>query len=132
MYLVDTSVWISYFREEGTGASARFGEILDRGIPYGITGIIYQEVLQGAESPSDFEQLAEYMGTQRFYHPEDPIESYRQAALLYFRCRRVGVTVRSSVDCLIARLAIEHRLLLLHGDKDYENMERVIPELELA
>lgn len=72
------------------------------------------------------------MSTQRFYHPWDPVDSYKEAALLYFRCRRGGVTVRSAIDCLIARIAIEHDLFLLHNDTDFENIARIIPELTLA
>lgn len=80
----------------------------------------------------DFERLAEYLGTQRFYEPLDAVESYREAARLYFRCRGSGVAVRSTVGCLIACTAIEHGLVLLHSDRDYEHMARVIPELKTA
>lgn len=79
-----------------------------------------------------FGYLAEYLRSQTFYHPRDPVDSYREAALIYFRCRRAGITVRSAVDCLIARVAIEHELALLHDDSDFDNMVRVIPELTLA
>lgn len=102
------------------------------GTPFGLTSIVYQEVLQGAATGSDFERLDEYLCTQRFYEPRDAVESYQEAARLYFRCRGSGVTVRSTVDCLIARTAIEHDLVLLHSDRDYENMARVIPELKTA
>ena len=76
--------------------------------------------------------MSEYLGSQPFYHPRDPVESYREAALIYFRCRRAGVTVRSAIDCLIARIAIEHEVIVLHDDRDFENMAGVIPELILA
>lgn len=132
MYLVDTSVWVDYLREKDTEGTRLFSEVLDRGYPFGITPEIYQEVLQGASSKDDFEQLAEYLGTQRFYLPEGAVESYREAARIYFRCRRVGVTVRSTVDCIIARILIEKNLVLLHNDGDFLNMARVIPELRLA
>jgi predicted nucleic acid-binding protein len=132
LYLVDTSVWIGYMREEQNEAIRRFGEIAERGHPFGITGVIHQEVLQGAASRAKFDYLAEYLGSQTFYHPQDPVESHREAALIYFRCWRAGVTVRSAVDCLIARVAIEHDLILLHDDRDFENMAGVIPELTLA
>lgn len=102
------------------------------GTPFGLTSIVYQEVLQGAATGRDFERLDEHLCTQRFYEPRDVVESYRDAARLYFRCRESGVTVRSTVDCLIARTAIEHDLVLLHSDRDYENMARVIPELKTA
>ena len=132
MYLVDTSAWVDYLRERDTEAAGLLVEVLERGIPFGIAAVVYQEVLQGADSPGDFEMLVEYLGTQRFYQPRDQIDSYREAALLYFRCRRAGVTVRSTVDCLIAQLALEQELFLLHNDRDFENMARVIPELKLA
>jgi hypothetical protein len=57
----------------------------------------------------------------------DPVESFAQAAKIYFQCRRKGITVRSTIDCLIAQTAIEHNLLLLHDDRDYEGIASVIP-----
>ena len=94
--------------------------------------MIYHEVLQGVSSREEFDRLSEYLGSQTFYHPREPVESHREAALIYFRCRRAGVTVRSALDCLIARIAIEHDLTLLHADRDFESMAGVIPELTLA
>lgn len=132
MYLVDTSVWIGYLRERESEAVTRFVDVLDLGLPFGITGVVYGEVLQGARTPMDFERLKEYLSTQRFYHPRDPILSYEEAARLYYRCRRGGVTVRSTIDCLIARVAIEHDVTLLHDDGDFVNMGRVVTELKLA
>ena len=132
MYLVDTSVWIDYLREGESEAVERFVDVLDIGLPFGITGVIYGEVLQGAATLADFEQLKEYMSTQRFYHLQDPVMGYEEAARLYHRCRRVGVTVRSTIDCVIARVAIEHDLSLLHDDRDFDYMSRVVTELKLA
>lgn len=85
-------------RESETEGATRFGKALDRNIPFGITGVIYQEVLQGAATGADFERLAEYLGTQRFYEPRDPLESYREAARLYFHRRSSGLPcVRRSI-----------------------------------
>ncbi len=98
----------------------------------GLTGSIYQEVLQGVASKHEFERVSEYLGSQTFYHPVDPVQSYREAALIYFRCRRAGVTIRSAIDCLIARVAVEHGLMLLHDDRDFERMAEVVPDLTLA
>jgi predicted nucleic acid-binding protein len=119
-------------RDQDNEATRRLAEIEESGRPSGITGVIHQEVLQGAASRAKFDYLSEFMGSQRFYHPRDPIESHREAALIYFRCRRAGVTIRSSTDCLIARVAIEHDLFLLHDDRDFEEMAKVVPELMLA
>jgi predicted nucleic acid-binding protein len=132
LYLVDTSVWIGYMRDEENGATKRLAELEVRRHPFGITGVIHQEVLQGAASRAKFDYLAEYIASQTFYHPVDPVESYKEAALIYFRCRRAGVTIRSATDCLIARIAIEHGLVLLHDDRDFEKIAGVVPDLALA
>lgn len=132
MYLVDTSVWLDFFREKANPAMAHFEAILNENLPFGITGLIYQEVLQGAGSKKDFLKLQRYLGSQKFYHPLDPIVTYRHAADLYFRCRRAGVTIRSAMDCLIAQIAIDHNLQLIHNDRDFTNMADVVRELKLA
>ena len=51
---------------------------------------------------------------------------------MYFDCRRAGITIRSAADCLIARVAVEHELMLLHDDRDFEKMAEVVPDLALA
>lgn len=132
MYLIDTSVWISYLREQNNSAVKNLISLLDDGVSFGITSVIYQEILQGAFSQKDLERLIEYFSTQRFFHPKDSILSYQAAAKLYFTCRRKGITLRSTIDCLIAQVAIENNLLLLHNDKDFENISLVTPELRLA
>lgn len=131
MILVDTSVWIDYLRQRKTPATRALEEIMEGGYPFGLSGIIYQEILQGAASPEDFDRLAEYFGSQRFYHPADPVESYAAAGELYCRCRREGVTIRSTIVCLIVQIAIEHDLSLLQSDRDYVAIQTVIPDLRL-
>jgi predicted nucleic acid-binding protein len=131
MFLVDTSVWIGYLRQSYRQPVRWFEEILDRDLPFGITGAVFHEVLQGADSEASFKKLREFLGSQRFYHPVDPVESHAEAAAIYFRCRRAGVTVRSTIDCWIARIAIENDLLLLHDDRDFDFIASVVPELHL-
>ena len=87
--------------------------------------MIYQEVLQGAKSEKEYAGLKKYLSSQRFFHPKDPIKTYAKAAGIYFRCRKKGITVRSTVDCMIAQIAIESELLLLHNDRDFEAMAAV-------
>ncbi|MDQ3302918.1 MAG: PIN domain-containing protein [Actinomycetota bacterium] len=129
---MDSSVWIGYLGGERTEVTERFVGMLDRGYPVGLTGVILQEVVQSISSEREFEQASDYLGSQTFYHLQDPVESYKEAARMYFDCRRAGITIRSAIDCLIARVAIEHDLLLLHDDRDFENMAGVISELTLA
>jgi len=130
--LVDTSVWIGYLRGDFSPVTDALDRLMADGVPFGITGIILQEILQGADSPESQQRLKSYFVTQRFLHPLDPVETHAQAADIYARCRRAGLTIRSTIDCLIARIAIEHKATLLHADRDYLHMARVIPELQLV
>ena len=127
MILVDTSVLIDFFRGINNPAKVRFKSILEQDIPFGITALIYQEVLQGAKSEKEYADLNKYLSSQRFFHPKDPIETFAKAARLYFRCRKKGITIRSTVDCLIAQISIENELLLLHNDRDFKAMAAVVP-----
>lgn len=131
MFLVDTSVWIGYLRQSYEIPVRWFEEILERDLPFGLTGAIYQEILQGADSEASFEKLRKYLSTQYFYDAADPVDSYLEAARIYYRCRRAGFTVRSTVDCWIAQVAIENDLLLLHDDRDFDFIASVVPELQL-
>lgn len=126
MILVDTSVWIDYLRGDRNNGTQILHQALDSGIDCGVCSLIYQEVLQGAKTSREFNSLMEYLDTQRFYELRDPKESFVQAARIYFNCRRRGITVSSSADCLIAQLAIENNLLLLHNDSDYERIAEVV------
>jgi predicted nucleic acid-binding protein len=127
MILVDTSVLIDFFKGVKTEGSRKFETVLQRGIPFGINSFILQEVLQGAASEKEFSLLKKYLSTQRFYDLKDPIDSFINAARLYMACRKKGVTIRSTIDCLIAETALEHGLLLLHSDNDFNAIARVIP-----
>lgn len=131
MILVDTSAWIDWLRSAETPAATALDRVLDNALPFGITGVIYQEILQGARSQSSLERLAAYFGSQRFYWPSEPLQTHRDAAALYQCCRASGITIRSTVDCFIAQLAIEQDLVLLQSDRDFERLARVAPSLRL-
>lgn len=129
--LVDTSVWIDYFQDRSTKAVEKLAKILEERQPFGIASLIYQEILQGTDSDFAFHRYEKYLRTQTFYHPLDPLTSYAEAARMYARCRRGGITIRSTIDCLIAQIAIEHGLPLLHSDKDFDQLAKVVPELSI-
>jgi len=131
MYLVDTSVWIDFFRGKQTSAVEQLRCILQSEQTVGINSLIYQEILQGSESEQRFNQFRDYFKELTFYQPKDITESYAQAAYLYFSCRRKGITIRSTIDCLIAQTAIDNDLILLHSDKDFERIATVATTLKL-
>ena len=126
MILVDTSVLIDYLRDRNSEVSQRVQFVLDSGIPYGINSFIYQELLQGVRTEEEFNLLKQYLDTQRFYHLRDERESFAQAARIYFDCRRKGITLASTIGCLIAQTAIDNDLLLFHNDSDFEKMAEVV------
>jgi len=66
-----------------------------------------------------------------FYDLLNGRKSYEDAALMYMNCRKAGITVRSSIDMIIAQIAIENQLYLLHNDADYDNIAKIIKELKL-
>jgi predicted nucleic acid-binding protein len=132
VYLIDTSVWIDSLRQTDNGPVRFFKLLIAGGTRYGITGAIYQEVLQGARDRSGFDRLRTDLGSLTFYHPLDSVESYAEAAQLYRRCRERGLTIRSTLDCLIARIAIEHSLILVHNDRDFDHLAGVCADLKCA
>ena len=126
MILVDTSVLIDHFKGNENEPTYCFREVLQQKAPFGITPVIYQEVLQGAKTKREYSVLNEYLSTQRFFHPKDQILSYAHAAHIYFDCRRKGITIRSTIDCLIAQIALEHELFLLHNDNDFDAIASIV------
>jgi len=129
--LVDTSILIGYFKGQSGGRFELFDEMIDRRIPFGINHFIYQEVLQGAKGQVEFKQLNDYLMALPFYELRYGRKSFENAALMYMNCRRRGVTIRSTIDLLIAETAIENDLYLLHNDSDYVYISQVISELKL-
>jgi predicted nucleic acid-binding protein len=119
--LVDTSVWIELFR-------ARTPLELERVVSFDeiVTCLpVIQEVLQGFRDEGAYRRAQVAM----FALPlvESPLEAtlFQEAVDLYRAARRAGITVRSSVDCLIAACAIRHDLELVHADRDYGALSRV-------
>ncbi len=131
MILVDTSVLIDYLRGSENTAVTAFDQILAKGLPYGICELIYLEILQGARTKAQYNQLREYFETIPFYGLNLGKESYERAAQVNIACRRSGITIRSTLDLLIAETAIENDLFLLHNDSDFTNMAKAIKELKI-
>lgn len=131
MYLVDTSVWVDYLRGRATPQIRALKDLLSGEEIVGTAPIILQEILQGADSVERFETWRRYFAELFCYVPNDPVQSHVAAARLYQDCRKAGKTPRSSNDCLVAQIAIENNLSLLHNDRDFNAIASVIGQLRL-
>lgn len=123
MIVVDSSVWIAVFSKR---PPFRIEDLID--IKEIVTCLpIVQEVLQGVDDDDRFEEMRDALYDLRAI--EDPLtgELFHEAILLYRAARKNGVTVRSSVDCLIAACAIRHGALVLHRDRDFDHLARFSP-----
>jgi predicted nucleic acid-binding protein len=126
MILVDTSVLIDYLKDVDNKSTEKFKEILEKGLPFGINNYIYQELLQGCKTEKDYRLLKKYLDGQKFYDFKGGRESYAKAARIYFKLRKKGITIRSTIDCLIAQMVAENDVYLLHNDADFTRMTEVV------
>ena len=119
MILVDSSVWIGYFRGDITPQT----NILDRLLgtePLAIGDLILTEVLQGFDRDDDFEQARALLESLTIIPIGGPAIAV-QAARNFRHLRRLGITVRKTIDCLIATRCIADGLPLLHDDRDFDH-----------
>lgn len=121
MFLVDTSVWIEVFRK---GSPLRLTDVLD--FEEIVTCLpVIQETLQGFRDEGAFRTAREAMLALPIVESPVRREIFEDAVGLYRSARRAGLTVRSSVDCLIGACALGHGLTVLHRDRDYDLLARV-------
>jgi predicted nucleic acid-binding protein len=124
MMLIDTSLLVALLRDKSGKARAGFKKAVGRA-DYVLTRMAQLELLQGAKDESEWETLEIYLDGQAYV--EAVSTTWADAARIYFELRRKGITVGSVLDCLIAQIAIERRLTLLHNDRDYELIARSRP-----
>jgi len=120
MILVDTSVWIESFR--------RGGRRLEDLVPLDevVTCLpVVQEVLQGFADERAFHVAREAMFALPQVDSPLSAEIFEEAVELHRAARRRGLTLRSSIDCLIASCALRHDLEIVHRDRNYEALARV-------
>ena len=122
--LIDTSVWIDFFNGIKSAASGILHEMIEAEDPICISDIILTEALQGFRSDQDFESAKAHLLYFPIYSLQSP-DGYLKAAQLYRMCRKKGITIRKTVDCLIAQTALDHRLILLHHDNDFDKIASI-------
>ena len=129
MVLVDTSVIIGLLKRDENEAVDKFRHILDTRAPYAISVLTYQEVLQGAQDIKEMEYLKEYLSSLKIYHLPKSLDFYGDAAHYRNLLRTKGITIRNTIDILIASTCIYYDLELLHNDKDYDFFAKYIEKL---
>jgi predicted nucleic acid-binding protein len=124
MLMVDSTVWVDYFNGIGDPLTDYLDQIVDK-TPILLGDLILAEVLQGFRDDTDFEEarrtFGKYMQVE-MVNPELALQSARNYRLL----RRRGITVRKTIDSLIATYCIENEHDLLHNDSDFDGYEKYL------
>jgi len=119
--LVDTSVWIEVLRKARPLQLESQVDLDDV-----VTCLpVVQVVLQGIDREDNFRAASEAMWALPIVESPMRQEIVQDAVELYRRARRAGITVRSTVDCLIAACALRHDLTVLHVDRDFTQLARI-------
>ena len=118
MILVDSSVWIDYFRGTATPQTDKLDAML-ASEQIAIGDLMLTEVLQGFGSDKDFDQARKLFASLTLVEIGGE-ETAIQAAKNFRALRALGVTPRKTIDTLIATRCIENGLPLLYSDKDFD------------
>jgi predicted nucleic acid-binding protein len=118
--VVDTSVWIDVFagrRDEPH--VVEFLNLVSDDAPLALTDVILTEVLQGLRDDRSVAMVEGRLAPFEVLRLHT-LDDYRRAASLYRQARRGGVTVRRTIDCLIASVCVREQCSILHNDRDFD------------
>ncbi|MGI8518671.1 MAG: type II toxin-antitoxin system VapC family toxin [Acidimicrobiia bacterium] len=121
MTIVDTSVWIDFFRGADSRQVERLVGLIESDEGVGITDVILAELLQGMTSVAAATSLDRQMSHFDVFELGS-LDDFRRAAYLYRQARRRGQTIRRTLDCLIASVCIRESLPILHSDSDFDRL----------
>lgn len=121
MILVDSSVWVDFFSSSPGPAGSELRHLIEEGEPFAVTGIVVAEVLQGLTR--DSRSIEEYLLQWDMIEPKG-FATYCRAAAMYRNARANGVTL-STIDTLIAAIALERGMSLFTLDQDFARVARL-------
>lgn len=122
MVLVDTTVWIDFFAGQMLTHIETFESLLEQEEDICICGIILTEVLQGIRKETEFQKTKNLFNSLIFLPMS--YSTFLQSAKIYRKLGQKGIIIRKSIDCMIASVALENNISLLHNDKDFFPIER--------
>ncbi len=126
MIVVDTSVWIDVLNDVSTPAADTCISLIEDGEPVALTEVIFAEILQGLRSDAEAEEVERHLRAFPVLRLES-LDDYALAARLYRRARRSGLTIRRTLDCMIAAVCVRSGAPLLHADADFDRLASCTP-----
>ena len=118
MIIIDTSAMIEFLNRTGTPADRTVEQLIAANVEVALSEITLTEILQGIKDDREHQEVKQSLLAFPCLSLQGT-DSYVAAADLYRACRKKGFTVRSTVDLLIARTALDHGAQLLHNDRDF-------------
>ncbi len=122
MILVDSSVWIDFFRGRPTAQTERLAGLLDSQA-LGIGDLILTEVLQGCKFDKEFNEVRRMLARLDLV-VLGGVDVAVEAARNYLKLRSLGITVRGTIDVVLATRCIVSGHQLLHSDRDFDPFEQ--------
>ena len=122
MMLVDTTVWIDFFAGLDTPQVHLLESSIAKRKDFCLCGVILTEVLQGIRDNRQCARIQAIFSNLIFL----PMlyDTFLLAANIYRSLRGNGITIRNSIDCMIAAVCIENNAELLHHDRDFDSISR--------
>jgi len=117
--LVDTSVWIDFFKGSDTSQVNMLTEYIETDETIYLCPTIIQEILQGITNDNQYKKIKDYLMCFGVLN-DDSLESALGAVKIYRALRKKGISIRKSNDCLIAHYAIKYALKIIHKDRDFD------------
>ncbi|TRW46234.1 PIN domain-containing protein [Georgenia yuyongxinii] len=125
-HLIDTSVLIEWLRDTSSRATAELERLRDAAGDLALTQPVVMEVLMGAPRGTE---LRTRRALARFPLLDVDLSDFEVAADLYRGAMQSGNTVRSSMDCVIAAVALRSGAVLVHRDRDFRRLAAIAPDL---
>ena len=121
MSLVDGSVWIDFFSSSPGRAGAELRRMIADSEPFALTGLVVTEILQGLRR--DVSRIERYLAQWEMLEPRG-FPTYREAAAIFRQARTRGLTL-TTIDALIAAIALENSASVFTLDKDFSRIARM-------